>query len=447
MRPLCFNMRWAVVFLLVTGSEALPPAYSIALTNVLSNLLRRATRDTPVAGMAPKTENIPKELAHLRPTTDLISKLGLPAEGHYVTTEDGYTLRMDRIPRPGSPVAFLGNVLSCSSACFVALGRDSIASRLYDAGYDVWLGNWRGSGLSLKHKYLKPSQREFWNFGFVPRARVNGFACHGRLHLGCDKGAIAHLHRPLDGLHGVPGNGGRAPGVRQAHQRGLPNGSRGRPVAPQQLCSAQDGAQYRELNCCNKALPLQFPGSDFMIRYLGGMFCRFNVPSLAQNEPNKRCPLLRAVGDMMGGAGYVVYPVDLQYYAPSGISMGEVNHYAQLSNPGWTGFRKYNYGRRKNREIYGQDVPPDYDLTKSRTPVYVYTGKTDVWTPPQAINQLHTSFKNFRRAFEMPDKVFGHFDFVLNPTRAPVLYDLILQDMKELRDEQYFIGNRKRSAN
>lgn len=415
MRPLCFNMRWAVVFLLVTGSEALPPAYSIALTNVLSNLLRRATRDTPLGGMAPKTENIPKELAHLRPTTDLISKLGLPAEGHYVTTEDGYTLRMDRIPRPGSPVAFLGNVLSCSSACFVALGRDSIASRLYDAGYDVWLGNWRGSGLSLKHKYLKPSQREFWNFGFHE---------HGSMDLPAMVDYILGVTREPSLTFIGHSMGSTAflvtAAVRPEYDKLINGAFLMGPVGDlsHHNNSALLKAVHSMENSTAKALPLQFPGSDFMIRYLGGMFCRFNVPSLAQNEPNKRCPLLRAVGDMMGGAGYVVYPVDLQYYAPSGISMGEVNHYAQLSNPGWTGFRKYNYGRRKNREIYGLDVPPDYDLTKSRTPVYVYTGKTDVWTPPQAINQLQTSFKNFRKAFEMPDKVFGHFDFVLNPTRA-----------------------------
>lgn len=36
---------------------------------------------------------------------------------------------------------------------------------LADAGYDVWLGNYRGSEYSEGHTYLNISQKEYWNTG------------------------------------------------------------------------------------------------------------------------------------------------------------------------------------------------------------------------------------------------------------------------------------------
>lgn len=38
---------------------------------------------------------------------------------------------------------------------------------LYEAGYDVWLGNYRGTEYSEGHESLNATQREYWDYRYV----------------------------------------------------------------------------------------------------------------------------------------------------------------------------------------------------------------------------------------------------------------------------------------
>ena len=121
----------------------------------------------------------------------MIRSEGYPAETHCATTEDGYILALHRIPHgktngddEGSrPVIFVQHGILASSADWVlstpakGLGRTYAQyydmTNLYcagfilaDAGYDVWLGNYRGNTYSRNHSFLNPdNQRDgFWDF-------------------------------------------------------------------------------------------------------------------------------------------------------------------------------------------------------------------------------------------------------------------------------------------
>lgn len=102
-------------------------------------------------------------------TEQLVKRMGLPVEKHRAVTSDGYVLTMFRIPanNTNSPVAFLQHGLIASSADWVILGPGkSLAHSLVTAGYDVWMGNFRGNTISRKHVSLDPAQPQFWDFSW-----------------------------------------------------------------------------------------------------------------------------------------------------------------------------------------------------------------------------------------------------------------------------------------
>ncbi|KAH7933072.1 hypothetical protein HPB49_007832 [Dermacentor silvarum] len=88
----------------------------------------------------------PAELAHSK---------GYPVEEHVTVTEDGYVLSLQRVPR-----GFL----------------------LADAGYDVWLGNYRGTPFSRGHLEFSDRDSRYWDFGLGiwPRLEERRAVVEGR---------------------------------------------------------------------------------------------------------------------------------------------------------------------------------------------------------------------------------------------------------------------------
>lgn len=108
---------------------------------------------------------------HADEVSHAIKDAGYRGESHVTKTEDGYILKIHRVlPKKRSVYkgsAFLMHGLFRNSSDFIATGpRIALAYYLSDHGYDVWLGNARGTKYSMEHEKHPHTSKEFWKFSF-----------------------------------------------------------------------------------------------------------------------------------------------------------------------------------------------------------------------------------------------------------------------------------------
>ena len=111
------------------------------------------------------TEFISKKGMDTRTKEQIVHDSGYPYELHTVTTEDGYIITLERLPHPNSTdVLYFQHGIVDSGFTWLASGNaSSLAFAAYDAGYDVFLGNFRGNP-PTSHINPDISSAEYWDF-------------------------------------------------------------------------------------------------------------------------------------------------------------------------------------------------------------------------------------------------------------------------------------------
>ena len=101
---------------------------------------------------------------------DYIKMLGYKLEEHEVITEDGYKLFLWHIIKSNSyektKVAYIQPGFVCTAWVFFQLEKNSLPILLIEQGYDVWIGNNRGTIFSMGH-ISKDSQNlvgDYWDY-------------------------------------------------------------------------------------------------------------------------------------------------------------------------------------------------------------------------------------------------------------------------------------------
>lgn len=108
------------------------------------------------------------------------SQADLRLEEHSVVTDDGYILKLFRVAKPAvfdewkgdkpsTPILFMHGVDDSADAWIIHEEQKAPAFIAARAGFDVWMGNWRGNKYSRQHESLDPNDdaKEFFDFTFT----------------------------------------------------------------------------------------------------------------------------------------------------------------------------------------------------------------------------------------------------------------------------------------
>lgn len=149
--------------------------------------------------------------------------------------------------------------------------------------------------------------------------------------------------------------------------------------------------------------------------------------------------------DSVGGSGHSQHKSNLFGALVQSTSLNEARHLAQLFES--KRFRKYDFGRKKNMRVYGQQEPPDYNLTNIRFDRLVLArGLKDILTAPiDQERMIRELGKPPLSDIVVPD--YNHFDFIdgvglVEKVNAPVLrvlFNVMQTDVgpNMLRDVSY----------
>ncbi|XP_021960957.1 lipase 3 [Folsomia candida] len=352
---------------------------------------------------------------------EIIVKYGYPVEVHSITTADGYVLEAHRIPygkqcgpAEGKRVIWLQHGLLGDSSNWIIAGPDkAFGYVLADQCYDVWMGNFRGNTYSRRHLFLDPNvnQKEFWD----------------------------HSWNEI-GLNDVPANIDYALSVTGAESLYYVGHSMGTTTmwvllsekpeynAKIKLMNAFAPVSYTEHMITPLRLLAPFENQiEWIINMLGLYeFLPSNafMDFLGKTVCHEQSPVQFVCSNVLFlVAGYNFDQIDPQLlsiamgHSPAGSSSGDLLHYSQGVNSGL--FRKYNYGRAENLLRYGQETPPEYDISKITAPVALYWGQNDWLAAPADVYRLAEQLPNLVKFHRIDHNRFNHLDFVwaidLNP--------------------------------
>lgn len=364
----------------------------------------------------------------------MVNAVGYPIERHRIETSDGFKITMHRIPfsynkvlekgHPTKTVLLVHGIL-CSSTMWVANmngNETSLAFLLSDAGYDVWMLNMRGTAVSLKHKQIQINNPKFWDFSWhemgmedVPKAidyildktkrQTLNYVCHSQ---GCTALLVALSMKP-EYNEKVSSAYFLAPAVFMSHIKG---------VIPSVLRGRRNNALFNTLQTIgwNAVQGRNSTFSEFVRQICED---RRTISLCSEAFENMIGPM---INKNMDKNQFLLF---IFKYIGDNASLKQFTHYIQLMRSGK--FQMFDYGLAKNREIYQEDTPPQYNLTQITIPISIMRTINDPLSAKKDIKTLTSQLTNARSVRVMPG---NHIDYVFDPVTITVIKDHMLSVME-----------------
>ncbi|KAG6594137.1 Lipase member M [Phytophthora cinnamomi] len=383
----------------------------------------------------------------------IVQARGYYVEEHKVTTSDNYILTMYRLPKTytesqlnasaaaDKPAVYLIHGLLDSSFTYVCNFRNqSLAFVLADAGYDVWLGNNRGTTWSNQHVTYTTDDDEYWAFSWQEMALY-------------DMPAMINYVLDTTG-HSTLSYVGHSEGTMQAFAG---------------FSVSQDLA--KKVSYFGALAPVAYLGHitspifelmadtylDILFTILGvGAFWETNwliqgiLAKYACAFVDQACD---SIINALTGPSDNVNTTRLQVYisqTPAGTSVKNMAHFAQGIRDNT--FRYYDYGCSciqalglslcsklicKNKAVYGAFEPPSFDLGAITYPrMGFYTGSDDWLATSTDISQLRAGLTSATILTDQSVE-YNHLDFTWGYNANELIYQDLLTQIGKYVDVGY----------
>ncbi|XP_055906400.1 lipase 3-like [Eupeodes corollae] len=362
-------------------------------------------------------------------TESLIREAGYPFEEHTVETQDGYLLKLHRIPNNSQQkrgIALLMHGLSCSSADWVVLKQGkALAYDLADEGYDVWMGNFRGNLYSRNHRELNPDallNSNFWDFTWHEMGTMD-------------------LPAMIDYIRGKTGEDkmhyfGHSQGtttffvmssLNETYQSYIKSAHMITPlVYVEQLDSIFLEVANKVISLINPLATLAAGNTEFRPN---GTITELAGAALCRDRPRELCSNILFL--LTGFNEITVDPAilnDVLAITPAGASTKCFLHYFQVHDSNQ--FQQYDYGLLGNLRRYRNSKPPTYPLENVNVPVFLYWGEEDRLIHKPDIERLAAKLPNVKRVFGIKNGT--HQYPMYSPFIKEQLYDLVVADVKSI---------------
>ncbi|NXI28424.1 LIPM Lipase, partial [Sterrhoptilus dennistouni] len=356
--------------------------------------------------------------------SEIIRYHGYRSEEYEVTTADGYILAVYRIPAGRNdqnteqkPAVFLQHAFLGDATHWISnLPNNSLGFLLADAGYDVWLGNSRGNTWSLKHKTLKPSQKEFWQFSFDEMGKYD---IPAELNFIMNKTGqtnvyyIGHSEGSAAGFIAFYTYPELAKQVKAFFALG-----------PVTVCPHATSPLIKILKLPVPVLKLVFgcKGVAHQIEFLKGPVTQF-CTSLDKFCTHVLCYIAGGSVKNINMSRVDVYVG----HSPAGTSAQNIFHWRQLTHTDQ--FQAYDYGSKENLKKYNQTAPPVYKIEEIKTPIAVWSGGQDTFADPKDMAKLLSRITNLIYHDHFP--TWGHLDFIWGLDATEKMYLKIIELLKK----------------
>nr|XP_008114497.2 PREDICTED: lysosomal acid lipase/cholesteryl ester hydrolase isoform X1 [Anolis carolinensis] len=364
--------------------------------------------------------------AHMN-VSQMIVYRGYPSEEYEVLTEDNYYLTINRIPhgrrhltvKGSKPVAFLQHGLFGEASHWVLnMANNSLGFILADAGYDVWLGNNRGTSWSRKHQNLSADEEKYWDFSFhemgiydLP-AMINFvlkktqqeqlyYVGHSQ---GCTIGLIAfsaipELSRKIKMFFAL------APVITTKYARS--------PTL--KILSFLPNYSYKDMPASRDFILSRKPVKDMITKLCSNVLSK------------KLCGNLLLFSGGYNASNLNMSRIDVfAAHYPDGSSVKNILHWKQTTNSGL--FRHFDYGSY-NLMIYNQSYPPSYKVEDMLVPTAVWSGGNDLIASIEDTAVLLSRITNL--VYQQQLSVCNHWDFIWGLSSPKHIYCKILQLMRK----------------